>query len=271
MASHEKKLVSASESLETITHDVETLQIVDSFRTEQEVISMKLQNQVLYYCSANSIYRQDLRLKTPTKIFTGPEEINAIDVNNKFIAVGDDSGMPYTLDFSNFKPRPMRQGLGHSNIINTVLFRPTMMYDLITGGSDSTAKIWDTSRGTIYEEHTFTNETIMNPPFVHSLAFTKNGNTCAFGLGNGAVHIFDFARKKPKFQKVMEREGHEWCVSALAFVGDTLVSGGIDKRLIVWKDQIEIVELEFKVNCIESVDRLVAVAGTDSAITLINV
>ena len=266
MTSTENRLISASESSTTLVHDIITGEVVQSFTTPEDITALKVHPKnpnLLYYSSGTGLYQYDLLSNTSSTIYKSTEEINDIDVNEISIAVLDDSGLPFTIPLTHSTPKYFRKTLGHANIGNCIRWRPACRYDLVTGGCDATAMIWDASRGTIYDKTTFESG-MTNPPWVYSCAFSSSGNQLALGLGDGSIAIYQLVRKKPKFQRCVRLETHDWTVSAIQFVGECLVAGGLDGKVVFVKEGIVLgtETVDYKVNCIESIGKSVFVGGT---------
>lgn len=73
---------------------------------------------------------------------------------------------------------------------------------------------------------------IFNPPLVHSLAFTPDGQYIAAGLGDSSIGIIDFKRKT-----ICNRfSWHRAAVCSVQFLSDqNLISIGNDNQIALWK------------------------------------
>ena len=143
------------------------------------------------------------------------DEINAIAVHPKgdFIATCDDSG-----EVKLFEPirhtcvRTLRSR--HTNICSALAFHATRGHEIVTGGMDCQAIVWDTHRGRAL--HTLATggaapSSGVNPPFVHALAMRASGDECAFGLGNAEVLLFSL----PTRTETRRLRGHTSPVAAV--------------------------------------------------------
>ncbi len=112
----------------------------------------------------------------------------------------------------------------HTGPVHAVAFAPDGKR-LATAGEDATVNVWDPGAGTLvkaYKEDT-------GP--VHALAFAPRGGPLAAGGASGAILLWpDDPSAGPR-----KRQGHGPAVRALAFAGDTLVSGSDDGTIQVWE------------------------------------
>ena len=167
---------------------------------------------LLFAASGNVLYSFDLRqpsviqntaLSALSDIF---EDINTLDVhpNQRLLAVSDDSNNIYFVPFDeqgaliNSKETGIRYktlSRVHNNIVGSLKFHVNpKKNEVISGGFDCMACIWDLDRGRpvksiqfqCLEEVASTNQ-VFNPPFVHSLGYICEGKLIVSGLGDGSV------------------------------------------------------------------------------------
>lgn len=180
------------------------------------------------------------------------EEINQTALNEKgnFLAACDDSGEVKIIDLENnrlYKTLTKH----HTNICNSVQFRPTKSSELITGALDCTVIRWDYTKNQPLDkismqlgEH---DSYSINPPMVHAISISTHGNTFVCGLGNGSVAVYKILGKNITRLACM-RKLHDVCCSHLQHAqfsdikGDCLLSGGNDGKVLLFK----IVEEEAK-------------------------
>ena len=149
----------------------------------------------LFVSSKNKVLGFDMR--NPSYPFTSfkcnEEEINEISINEKgeYLAACDDEGEIKVIDLKQerlFKTLFKR----HTNICTSVQFRYKRPWQVISGGMDCNIIYWDYSTGKsrqtfnineMLKEKSDHHEMFINPPFVHSLATSKDGWRFAAGLG----------------------------------------------------------------------------------------
>lgn len=93
-------------------------------------------------------------------------------------------------------------------ICSCVCFRPKTTWEVWSGGLDCSIVRWDYSRGRVM--NTFSTQAstasasatqTLNPPFVNSMSFTRDGAHLFAASGNGEVLLFD-ARKQAEIRRV---------------------------------------------------------------------
>ncbi|KAI8913335.1 hypothetical protein EDD86DRAFT_244979 [Gorgonomyces haynaldii] len=220
-------------------------------KEQSTITSFEIQDQLVYYSTENQIKRLDQRTEETVVLFETEDEVNSIDLSkNKFIAYGDDSGQVGVVDVAERKLFK-RFRTQHDSIAMSQLF---------SGGLDGKLRLWDFSRGQQMDQFDFLGAgASMNPPFVYSLVQKE---ALAVGTGDGCVHVF-----KPSNKSIQEWdhecfESHAWAVTALDFKSDILVSGGLDKKLIIHTNDKQIFDTGIKINAICCHRDQVAVGGT---------
>ena len=173
------------------------------------------------------------------------EEINHIALNEKgnFLAACDDSGEVKIIDLES-KKLYKTLTKHHTNICNSVQFRPTKPSELITGALDCTVIRWDYTRiqpldkiSMQLSEH---DSYSINPPMVHAVSIAGHGNRFVCGLGNGSVAVYEILGKNITRLACM-RKLHDVCCSHLQHVqfsdvkGDCVLSGGNDGKILMFQ------------------------------------
>ena len=180
------------------------------------------------------------------------EEINQTALNEKgnFLAACDDSGEVKIIDLENNK---LYKTLTkhHTNICNSVQFRPTKPSELITGALDCTVIRWDYTKNQPLDKISMQlgeyDSYSINPPMVHAVSIAGHGNTFVCGLGNGSVAVYKILGKNITRLACM-RKLHDVCCSHLQHAqftsakGDSLLSGGNDGKVLMF----QIIEEEAK-------------------------
>ncbi|XP_069104468.1 WD repeat-containing protein 53-like [Argopecten irradians] len=207
------------------------------------VFFSKDKDNTLYASFDNKICVFDLRnFSEPLETFNvNQDEVNQIVVDEKenFLAACDDSGEIKILDIQEKRVyKTLRHK--HTNICSSVCFRPKKPWEILTGGLDSQLVHWDFSRPkclnqfNMQEMQTCEQEAYMvNPPFIHNLAASRDGHYLACALENGLVSVFDMRRKN--IREHFSLHAHSQGASQVHFVSDThLVSGGNDCCVVLW-------------------------------------
>ncbi|XP_076435582.1 WD repeat-containing protein 53-like [Babylonia areolata] len=171
------------------------------------------------------------------------DEVNqvALDDKEQFLAACDDSGEIKVFGLGDRKVfKTLR--FKHTNICSTVLFRSKRPWEVLSGGLDCRLVHWDFSRPkclnqfNMQELHSTTSDVsayMINPPFIHHLARSKDGSLTACALENGLVAVMDSTSKH--LQEKFCLHAHQQGVAQVHFTSDTmLVSGGNDARIMVW-------------------------------------
>lgn len=218
---HDSLLLSGSDDKTVRLWDLRTSKsqkcIAGCFEAGIESIAFCRSNRnILCVASEKSLFTFDIRFegilhKTPISVQKDAfEDINQIVSHPKenSVAVADDSGnisiVPISLDGiisdnSAFN-RHKRLSRLHNNLIGAVAFRPTNPGELVSGGFDCVAAIWDVGRGrpvtSLKLEHLPVPEDeatelprnqTLNPPFVQAVDFACEGRGVLLGLGDGTV------------------------------------------------------------------------------------
>jgi len=176
------------------------------------------------------------------------EEINQICVHPKsgqYLCAAMDSGAVAILDLQN--RRVSKHLRKHKNICAASIFHPRNPWDLVSGGYDQMLFFWDFSRGRLTSSFDMKNlqitdqqggvSQVINPPFVHSLAYTSDGRYLAAGLGDGTISLLDH-RKRACVLTLPE--AHKAAVSQVLFTNyenissQSLISTGNDKVVNIW-------------------------------------
>lgn len=173
------------------------------------------------------------------------EEINQTALNEKgnFLAACDDSGEVKIIDLEGNK---LYKTLTkhHTNICNSVQFRPTKPSELITGALDCTVIRWDYTRNQPLDkismqlgEH---DSYSINPPMVHAISIASYGNAFVCGLGNGSIAVYKILGKNITRLACMKKL-HDICCSHLQHAqfssakGDCVLSGGNDGKVLMFQ------------------------------------
>lgn len=251
-----------------------------AFLEKSKQIFIACGNQV--FCSlvdiSKSAVREHLDLKNCELLFTAPEDINdlKLDKSSNRMAISCDNGHVWVVDVISKTFVKSRQF--HDSIVSCSVFRTTLPWHLISGGFDCKLILWDFSRGISKYEHYFTSEAAFNPPHVHSLTVSIDGNIAAAGLGNGEISILKLPRNFKNMQQSISTgslRGHTWSVSAIVFIeNDLLLSGSLDKTIRFWnlKDPTKnrVMEVGFKVNDLAFVNNTIIVGGMSKELTFID-
>lgn len=202
----------------------------------------------LFYVAANeSIHLIDRRQFTqPIQTFRHNEqEINQLTVNDKeeFLASADDSGIIKVFNMNT--KRVYKTLRKHTNICSSVAFRPRHVWDLLSAGYDQRLIHYDFSKGRAVcdiniaevgvDPNTF-DHYVVNPPFIHSMSLSSDGNILACGTDNNLVQIFDASKRTLSYMTHLK--GHSDAVAQVhfpSFDDYTLLSGGNDGVINMWK------------------------------------
>lgn len=206
----------------------------------------KLNTDIFYASLGTRILAYDLRsLDEPfEEINVTDEEINSIVLNEaeKFLAIADDTGAVKIYDLcSKSIYRTLRK---HTNICSSVLFRPQRPQELLSGGYDHRLLQWEFTRARCFCDidvthfggmDTPSDAITLNPPQIHSLAISSNGERVACGLENSVVLLMDASRRNLAW--MCNLRGHRKGVSQVHFPRHSnhlLVSAGNDNQLCLW-------------------------------------
>jgi WD40 repeat protein len=244
-----------SSSTQTLLHDLETLQ--KTIISTNSYQTIRQHNSLLYGTQDNKIFMLDLKANVTSLIHTCESDINDISLKNNLIAIASDSE---TIIIDDRKNRPYKKSI-HTNIINTIKFRPTTYSQYYTGGYDYRIIHSDFDRHW-YEDYIF-DSTEYNPPFVCSMDVSVDGNRMCVGLGDGNVGVFEKMGRKKGFGQLEVYKNHSWSVSSVLFWEEGVVSGGIDGKVCVMKgEETKLIEVGRKVNDMAVSGRDLYVAGT---------
>jgi len=183
--------------------------------------------------------RPELVLRQTSAVFEhNKDEINQMCVSpeDNFLASCDDTGSIKVIDVEKGKLTTVLSK--HSNICSSVKFRPTKPNQLLSGGLDCTIRQWNWKQGTLMRTYNiFRNVNsmqIVNPPHVHSIDISPDGDCVVAGVGDGSLSIIDVLRDVD----LELPEAHLACVSQVRFplfAPGHIVSGSNDERLKLWK------------------------------------
>ena len=206
----------------------------------------------IYAACGQSILQFDTRqLSGPVHTYSyNDDEINQIALNEKetHIAACDDAG--HVRVISTHDRRLFKTLRKHTNICSTVTFRPKRQWELISGGLDSMLLQWDFSKSKNFcninmqeigvQDEGSQDSYLVNPPFVHSVAISQDGNIVACGTENALVQIFDSSKRTLEYRKTFRF--HTQGVSQVHFLPsadgvarELLVSGGNDGKIVIWE------------------------------------
>ncbi|XP_038050231.1 WD repeat-containing protein 53-like [Patiria miniata] len=212
------------------------------------------QPSVIYVSAGEVIELLDVRCPESSleRFAFNREDINqlAIDPKDGFLAACDDDGIIKVVDLRNRKL--FRTLKGHSAICSSVRFHPTVPREIASGGLDCLVHTWETTRGSPRasvnmkevviageDEHT-PSPYLINPPFVHSVDFTRSGELLACGLENARVQLLD-RRGRRDLEVGQSLEAHTSGVTQVSFIPeypgqmqDLLLSAGNDCRIMLW-------------------------------------
>jgi len=184
-------------------------------------------------------------LKEFSSIFEcNSDEINQIVISpdGKFMAVCDDSG---TIQVINLATKGIQRSLqnGHTNICSSIMFTPSKK--VVSGGLDCQIIEWDWNKSPTkpLKFHSFsTNDIIvstsspgLNPPHVHCVDVSIDGQYVAAAVGSGHVVVCNL----PEKSRIGSVESHLAAVSQVRFPKfaptNYLVSSGNDSKIIIYK------------------------------------
>ncbi|RUS71474.1 hypothetical protein EGW08_020760 [Elysia chlorotica] len=184
-----------------------------------------------------------LRLTEPVFVFkSNQDEVNqiALDPKEEFLAACDDGceiKIYGLLDRKVFKTLRYQ----HTNICSTTLFRPNRKWEIFSGGLDCRFVHWDFSKPkclrqlNMQEIQTASGDEsyMLNPPFIHHISSSPDGNSYALALENGKVPILDGKGKYLQPQYTLNAHGQG--VSQVHFLSEsTLISAGNDCVVTQW-------------------------------------
>jgi WD40 repeat protein len=113
----------------------------------------------------------------------------------------------------------------HTGPVKTLAFNPTGLI-LLSGSSDTTARLWMPSRGRslfVFRGHT---------GGINAVAVSQNGQLMASAGSDGQIRLFDLTESASSL--VLRGHTHEITCLGFALNGGLLVSGGWDNTARVW-------------------------------------
>lgn len=166
------------------------------------------------------------------------EEVNQICCRKTFLAACDDSGEIKILNTDSYTLyKTLRRQ--HSNICSAVKFHPVKPWEVFSGALDSSLVHWDFSRAKPLHHYNLAvsspnSPQIVNPPFVHSIDVSMDGNRMAVGLGDFTVRVYN-----PQTQTLLHHlEFHTDVISQVLFPHfdpNYLLAGSNDSWISLWK------------------------------------
>jgi len=188
------------------------------------------------------------------------DDINclALSEDNQFLAAADDTG---EIKLIHLKPqvkvhRTLRK---HTTICSSVLFRPRRPTSILSSGLDSVIVVWeDFSRCRVGQvvkmadvvkvaaankremegdaEPEPPSSYMINPPLVHCVAASPNGNWLVAGVEDSSIQLFDTSKKTVIYVTSSPSKIHTKGVGQLSFISDDkFISGGNDGLIAVWQ------------------------------------
>jgi len=199
------------------------------------------------------------------------EEINqlAVDGTGELVAVAEDSGEVQLLSLATWtRERTFGGKRGHDNICSSVASRPGRTWGVASGGMDAAVVLWSRGgKGRVVRMQPDVDDgsatstggaQLLNPPFVHSVAYSRDGRTLAAGLGDGTVALLD-ADSGAQRQRL--RGGHAAAVAQVLYTPCGLFSAGNDLQICQWGASKVRVEHTEKVNSLAWSCGALVVAG----------
>mmetsp|Transcript_124161 Transcript_124161/g.247390 ORF Transcript_124161/g.247390 Transcript_124161/m.247390 type:complete len:338 (-) Transcript_124161:159-1172(-) len=207
------------------------------------------------------------------------EEINQIVVEGSgLVAIAEDSGKVQLLNLHTWaRERTLAGKFGHENICSSVASRPGNIWGLASGGLDAAVVLWKQSgKARVVrmmpdaDDGSATSTggpQLLNPPFVHSVSYSLDGQLLAAGLGDGTVVVLDAESGQ---QQTRLRGGHGAAVAQVLHAPCGLFSAGNDSQLCLWRESSA--ELRWphseKVNWLAWSDGALSVAGLGKDISV---
>ncbi|KAK3740862.1 hypothetical protein RRG08_011324 [Elysia crispata] len=208
------------------------------------VLFSKEKPNVIYAAFGEEILILDtLRLVEPVFVFkSNQDEVNQIvlDPKEEFLAACDDG---CEIKVYGLQDRKVFKTLRyqHTNICSTALFRPNRKWEIFSGGLDCRFVHWDFSKPKCLRQLNMQESQatpgdesyMLNPPFIHHISSSPDGNTFALALENGKIPILDGKGKYLQPQYTLHAHGQG--VSQVQFLSESsLVSAGNDCSVIQW-------------------------------------
>eukprot|EP01105_Mastigella_eilhardi_P027291 TRINITY_DN8346_c0_g1_i1.p1 TRINITY_DN8346_c0_g1~~TRINITY_DN8346_c0_g1_i1.p1 ORF type:complete len:482 (-),score=162.94 TRINITY_DN8346_c0_g1_i1:139-1584(-) len=146
------------------------------------------------------------------------DSINAIAVNDKFIATGDDEGVIKLWDMG--RRKCVQQWHEHNDYIASLLFHPHKN-SLVAGGGDGCLSVWNTKKGQLqFVSDSFETELL-------SLSLTDT-NDLVCGAQSGMLYDWSWGQ----WENSQKYPGHPNSVEALLYVSDTTILTGSSDGII---------------------------------------
>lgn len=202
---------------------------------------------LLFAAQGNNVLAWDLRNQSQPllSICAAEDEVNSVALleEERRLATADDTGAVKIFDaVSGELVRALHK---HDNIASAVMFRPNRTGQVISGGMDHRLVVtdWKGHRGeavNIFDMSELQDSDLpaatglgINPPLIHCLAATSDGEFIAAGLESGIVELFSGSGRH--LLQLESLCGHTAGVSALLCLpGHLLLSGGNDRRCYLW-------------------------------------
>lgn len=242
---------------------------------------------LLLAAGGRNVYGFDLRSeKVILKEVSSSAECSRDDINQVLIdpdghlcAVAEDTGAVHLLDLNTWRVDKTLFGkAGHENICSSVAWKPGRSWCLVSGGLDAAVVFWQRSgRGRKVqmkpdvgeESATATGPQLLNPPFVHSLAYLPDESLAA-GLGDGTVALLDPVDRA----EIARLRGHSAAVAQVVSAPFGLVSAGNDLQVVLWSTdpsgRLPLLQWRHheKMNWLASVENRLVVAGLGNEIVV---
>ncbi|HEY5936165.1 MAG TPA: WD40 repeat domain-containing protein, partial [Kofleriaceae bacterium] len=161
----------------------------------------------------------DVETRTSRSLATIRDAISpALSPDDRSVAVGERDG---SLSLYAIEGGPARRLAGSSGMVDFVQFSPDGRH--VAGGSSAKGqvRVWDVTTGT-------SRELVARKGGVESLAFSRDGRWLAAASTSGDVGLWDLRSKTEHTLR------HPRDVLEVAFLGDGVVTGGIDGTIRVW-------------------------------------
>ncbi len=154
-----------------------------------------------------------------------PARVAAISADGRLIATGADDAVVRVWEATSAQPE-VKLLLGHKGPVTSLAFAPDSQ-TLASGGEDRTAILWDSATGKPLHL-----PLVRHGGAVTSVAYSPSGEWLATGSTDRIVRILGLDAERPQARQL--RGHHNW-VTSLAFRDETtLISGGLDHKVLVW-------------------------------------
>lgn len=225
--------------------------IYGCFDDEIEMVRLGSEAHIVYVQSGNTIQSFDMRYdgllsKQPIaslRLNIDGDGISTIALNSRknLLAIGMDSGninlvhVDKAGEFCADKGETRYRKLSrvHSNVLSTVIFREDHQTELLSGGFDYTAAVWDIGRGRPKASLVFqpadpsSGSTMMNPPFVMGLEYFMDNKYVVSSVGDGTIRLL----RSRDLQLMTSIAAHSCMITALSCNGRHVVTGGVDAKI----------------------------------------